>query len=61
MVFSAEERESTPYLKKVVRSPTYKPSVSHMGGKASDGWVAVTATGLVGARWHNVCPDWFES
>ena len=46
VTFNTDRMESVIYSEKVVRS-TFVPSLSHFGGKPSDGWLAVTGTGLV--------------
>ena len=44
--FCADKKDVALYSEKVVNLP-FKPSLSQYGGKSIDGFIAVTATGMV--------------
>ena len=44
--FRADKKDSFMYNDKFTYSK-FSPSVSHFGGKATQGWIAVTSTSLV--------------
>lgn len=48
-MFSPEKKDAITYEDKFLRE-RYQPSVTQFGGKPVDGWIAVTASGLVSER-----------
>lgn len=51
MTFMPEKRESQNYAEKHFNA-NFTPSLSHFGGKAVDGLLAVTATGMVSSIYY---------
>ena len=46
MIFNPEKKDANSYMDKFQRSK-FSPTLTKFGGKAVDGWLVITATGLV--------------
>lgn len=47
VIFDPDKRDKTQYMEKFQRNPRLKPSLSQFGGSHIDGFIAVTASGLI--------------
>ena len=44
--FNADRRDSPHYTDKITHAK-FSPSLSQFGGRAVEGWIAITSTGMV--------------
>ena len=53
VIFDPDKRDKTQYMDKFQRNPRLRPSLTQFGGSHVDGFIAVTASGLVISHYDN--------
>ncbi|CAG2187106.1 MED16 [Mytilus edulis] len=49
VIFNPDKKDTNSYMEKFQKSKSFSPTLTKFGGKAEDGWLVLTATGLVQA------------
>ena len=65
VIFNPDKKDATLYADKFQRSKQFSPTLTKFGGKAEDGWLIISATGLVSreiqAVQSHINQVWWES